>query len=237
MAKNTKNETVVEIKPGMKVALEVPLKNDADRIEKILSLNSIVEEIPDNDSLLIQMPMYQGYYYPLPIDSDIVMYLFIDPMMYALPVQFQEQIWRGNLLYAKILRTGKINSSQRRNCYRLPCSFSITVKRPQIQEGDPTPEPTAIQGKTINFSDGGMLFATDEYIEKGEKITLTFSIGTNEDIEAIVFRSERNPEGNFKFRTAIQFLHNDKDNSQRQRFYRYIVEKQLEERRRHTQGY
>lgn len=237
MAKNNKNEAAVEIKPGMKVALEVPLKSSADGIEKVLSLNSTVEEILPDDCVLIQMPMYQGYYYPLPIDDEIVMYLFIEPMMYALPVQFQEQIWQGNLLYAKILRAGKISSYQRRNCYRLPCSFPITVKRLQIQEGDSAPGPQTIQGRTINFSDSGMLFATDEYIEKGEKVTLTFSIGSTETAEAMVFRTEKNIEGKYKFKTAVQFLSNARDAAQRQRFYRYIVEKQLEERRRHTQGY
>lgn len=237
MAKNMKNEATVEIKPGMKIALEVRLKNSADGVEKILSLNSIVEETLDDGCLLIQMPMHQGYYYPLPIEEKIVMYLFLEPMMYALPVQFQEQIWKENLLYAKMLPAGKIGSFQRRNCYRLPCSFPISVKRLQMQEKNSTSEPQSIQGKTINFSDSGMLFATDEYIEKGEKITLTFHIGRTETTEATVFRSERNIDGSYRFKTAVQFLHDDKDPTQRQRFYRYIVEKQLEERRRHTQGY
>lgn len=235
MAKNVKNGAAVEIKPGMKIALEVCLKNSADGVEKILSLNSMIEETLDDGCLLIQMPMHQGYYYPLPIEKEIVMYLFLEPMMYALPVQFQEQIWHENLLYAKMLPTGKISSYQRRTCYRLPCSFSITVKRLKMQGS--TSESQPIQGKTINFSDGGMLFATNEYIEKGEKIALTFHIGTEETIEATVFRTERNIDENYRFKTAVQFLHSDKEPTQRQRFYRYIVEKQLEERRRHTQGY
>lgn len=237
MAKNVKNKATVEIKPGMKIALEVRLKNSTDGMENVLSLCSIVEEILDDDCLLIQMPMHQGYYYPLPIDDEIAMYFFLEPMMYSLPVQFQEQIWQENLLYAKVLRSGKISSYQRRNCYRLPCSFPITVERQPMPEKNSTPEFQTIQGKTINFSDGGMLFSSDEYIEKGEKITLTFNIGSTETVKAMVFRTEKNTEGNYKFKTAVQFLIKDKDAAQKQRFYRYIVEKQLEERRRHTQGY
>lgn len=228
------NKVNIEIKPAMRVSLTVELKNDIDGMRNVLTLSSVVEEILDDGCLLIQMPIHQGYHYPLPRDETLLMHFFIESVIYALPVQFLERIERGRFQFAKIRRVGKIAPHQRRDCYRFPCSLPVSVERLWIKERDRHPEHLPTEGCMINFSDGGMLFATDEDIEKSEKITLTFNMGqTTETVEGMALRTERVEEGKYLFRVAVKFRITDK--TQKQRFYRHIVDMQLAERRRWTQ--
>jgi len=161
------------------------------------------------------------------------MHFFVDSEMYAAPVRFEERTERGGFLFARMRRVGKIKPHQRRDCYRLPCSLPVTVERLWLNEREIYPERQPAEGQIINFSDGGMLFATDENIEKGEKITLTFDMGKPETIEGMALRTQRIKDGQYLFRVAVRFR--NKDICQQRRFYKYIVDKQLEERRRWTQ--
>lgn len=227
------NKDIDVIQPGMKITLEIHPQNNNGEKTNILSLSSMVEAILDDDCMLIHMPMYQGYYYSLHADEVLVLHCFLDPTMYEQTVQFQEQVSEDNLLYAKVLRVGEIRSYQRRNCYRLPCSFPVTIEPVPDQVSDTKPQPFV--GQTINFSDSGMLFATNAKLEEGKTITLTFHIGRIETVEAFVFRVSPNTGLVYQYNAAVQFLNSDSDVFQKDRFYKYIVEKQLEERRRHAQ--
>ncbi|MGC4018650.1 MAG: flagellar brake protein [Muricomes sp.] len=237
MARKLKNKSTVGPEPGMKISVGIQPKSSTNTTEDVLSLSSVVEEIPDDKHLLIQMPMHQGYHYFLPADQEISLYFFSKSLMYRLPVKFVETITQKNLLFAKVVRTGEIASFQRRDCYRLPCFFPVTVEYPQATGDKNTSDPQLIEAKSIDFSDSGMLFAIDENLEKGENITLTFYIGRTETIGATVIRTTKTTEEpNYKFKTAVKFSWSEDDLSQKQRFYKYIVEKQMEERRRETQG-
>jgi hypothetical protein len=71
---------------------------------------------------------------------------------------------------------------------------------------------------SLDFSDGGMLFATDEDIERGETITLTFDIGRVKTVKAAILRTERIEDGKFKHRAAVQFRIRERDKAQKDRF-------------------
>lgn len=230
MLMKKKDNPIVEIKPDMKVSLDIPHKNEG--VTNVLTLNSIVEEVSTDGRILIQMPTHQGYYYPLPRDNPFLMHFFVDAQMYAVFVQFEERITREHLMFAKVRRFGKITPHQRRDCYRFPCSLPVTIDGFWQSEQEKYPELKSTEGQIIDFSDGGMLFFTYEDIEKGKKITLTFDMGKVETIEAMVLRSHRVENGKYKLRVAVQFLHSNKDKAQKSRFYKYIVEKQMEERRK-----
>jgi c-di-GMP-binding flagellar brake protein YcgR len=216
-----------DIQVDMRVSLDIELKPTGDGKRSVLSLASAVEEISEDGALLIHMPLHHGGYYPLPRDDEIFMRFFAGAKMYALPVRFQERIMIDNLMYARVRRLGPVRQVQRRECYRLPCSLPVAVER---QDKEP------LKGVTVNLSDGGMLFAANEDIERGEKIALTFDIGRVETIKAAALRAERIEGGKYQYRTAVQFRFNNKDRAQKDRFYKYIVEKQSEKRRRLTQG-
>lgn len=230
MAKKNKDQTSDKITTGMKISLEINVLNNSGTLENILFLTSIVEKILDDDSMLIQMPMYKGNYYPLHEDNVISMHFFLEPLMYELAVRFQEQLWIDNLPYAKVMCVSNIHSYQRRDCYRLPCSFPVTIE--QIQEQDNESQPQAFEGQTINFSDSGMLFSTDAILEEGTNINLTFNIGTTETVKAVIFRITPSTGWKYKYKVAVHFIGISEEAAQKNRFYKYIVGKQMEERRR-----
>jgi len=233
MPTKVKNKVNADIKAAMRVSLDIQLKNDLNGMKNILSLSSVVEEILDDGSILILMPIYQGYHYPLPRDNMMLMHFSVDSEMYALSVQFQERIERDDFMFAKVRRRGKIKPHQRRDCFRTPCSFPVTVERLWQNERELYPERQPTEGQMINFCDGGMLFATNENIDKGEKITLTFDMGKVETVEGMALRAERIEDGKYLFKVSVHFR--NKDIVQKRRFYKYIVDMQLEEIRRWTQ--
>lgn len=233
MPTNVLNKANVEIRISMRVSLEIQLKNDVDGMPNVLTLSSVVEEIRDDRIMLIHMPLHQGYHYPLSRDNPIFMHFAVDLEMYKLLVQFEERIERGGFIYAKMRQIGKIKPHLRRDCYRLPYSQPVIVERLWLNEREIYPERQPTEGRMINLSDGGMLFATDENIEKDEKITLTFDIGKPEIVECKALRTERIEDGKYLFRVAVRFK--NKDKAQKERLYKYILDKQLEERRRWMQ--
>jgi len=228
-----RNTVNVEIKAAMRVSLAVQLKNDINGMENVLTLSSVVEEVLDDGGLLLQMPIHQGYHYPLPRDESLLMHFYMDSEMYALPVIFEERIERGGFVFARVRRAGRIKPHQRRDCYRFPCSLPVTVERLWIKERERYPDRQPTGGRMIDVSDGGMQLATDENIEKGEKLTLTFDLGSVETVEGMALRTDRIEDGSHLFRVAVRFRYTDK--VQKRRIYKLIVDRQQEERRRWTQ--
>ena len=225
--------TQVKIAVGLRISLDLQFKNDTQGMKNMLTLSSMMEEHLEDGYFLIHMPIYEGYHYPLPRDDAILMKFFIDSEMYACKAMFSERVEQGGFLFAKMRRISRIKPHQRRDCYRLPCSMPVTVERLWKHEREIYPERQPTEGRMINVSDGGMLLATDENIQRGDKITLTFDLGGVEIIEGMALRAERIEDGKYLFRVAVQFRNTDK--AQKRRLYKRIVDKQLEEIRRWKQ--
>lgn len=213
-----------------RVSLDIRVR-DAQGNERSLSLQSRVEEVRENGSFLIQMPTHRGNYYSLPRDERITMY-FVGgksqagdiPEMFAAPVSFVERVVRGNIVFAEMEIIGEIEPSQRRDCYRLWLSRPVTLKR---QENGKVRESGA---RMVNFSDGGMLVATDEDLAVNERVSVDFELDEPETVDCLVRRVEELENADTRFRAALRF--ESVSAKQKQQFYRYIMEKQLEKRRR-----
>ena len=218
-------KTHVKIPADTKVFLNIGKKSEAKDVNNTLSLSSVVEEASDDGSLLIHMPLHQGYYYPLSKDEELTMHVLADSKMYTLSARFQERVLRDNLVFAKLHQVSVIGEEQRRNCYRLPCLLPVTIER---TAGNRKAPPA--KGQMIDFSDGGMLFASNEEIKPEEELRLTFDIGSIETVNAVALRAEPSEDGKYKYKTAVQFM--IAENVQRYRFYKYIMEKQREEQQR-----
>jgi c-di-GMP-binding flagellar brake protein YcgR len=209
-----------EIKPDTRILIEI-VQDEGNGNKTVMSLSSIVEEITDDGCLIISMPIHRGYYYTLPRETPITMYFFVKSRMYSLVVKYQERIVQGKLLYAKVRRLGETEPNQRRDCYRLPCLFPVTVERKKC---------VVFKGETVNFSDGGMLFTTNEKIEPGETLKLVFELDKEETVEAVALRLVNSNEGIYKHNVAVKF--HFKCKLQKNRFYRFIVNRQRDELRR-----
>ena len=179
-----------EIKSDMKVLLVIESKSGADGLANRITLSSYVEEVMPDGTILIHVPVYRSYNYPLPRDEPILMYLLSKSRMYSMTARFLERVRHDGLMFARMGRCSPIKPDQRRDCYRLPCELPVLVERATVYKGRAEPH-ISYECRMVNFSDGGMLFAANEAFEIGEKITLTFNIGTDEAITAEVLRCER----------------------------------------------
>ena len=246
--RNFKGKPEIEVKADTKILLEIERKNPVDGISDWLSLGSYVEEVLDDNHILIQMPMRRGYYYTPP-NTPVLMYLFAKLRMFSLMVQYVERVERGKLMYAKMRLLSDIQPNQRRACFRLECSLPVMVERtdqtilPAIKTGKNCEAAADGQAagnqeanaQMVNFSDGGMLFATNDDYEVGENVTLSFALTLfsvdgeiPETIDGVVLRVESPYEigGAYKRNIAVKFTHKCK--KQKDRFYRFIVEQQRE---------
>jgi len=221
----------VKITADTKMLLEIERPIGDNGTRNILSLGSYIEEVISDDFLLIKMPIHRGYNYLLPRDTPITAYFFMHARMFSLTVQFIERMGRDGLEYAKMRVMSKIQPGQRRDCFRLQqCTLPVMVERVAKRKSD---QPPPVECMMLNFSDGGMLLATNASMEVGETLTLFFDIGTAETVEADVLRLENPYEGPYRQNVAVRFLH--KCIKQKQRFYKYIVTQQRERLRQQAE--
>jgi c-di-GMP-binding flagellar brake protein YcgR len=135
------------------------------------------------------------------------------------PVCITDEVERGNALYARMKTLGKIEHLPRRECYRLSLSTSVLLKR--AAEG----EVRKAEARTVDFSDGGMLLATDEELNVNEVVTLDFHIGGHEIVDAKVLRLTASETRRPRFSAAMKFI--EPGNDQKKRFYKYITEQKM----------
>ncbi len=78
----------------------------------------------------------------------------------------------------------------------------------------------------VNFSDGGMLLATDIRLRSGGRVILEFLLDSLETVEGVVLRTKKATFGSHQFTAAIEFSSADRE--QKERFYRFITKTQME---------
>jgi CheY-like chemotaxis protein/c-di-GMP-binding flagellar brake protein YcgR len=221
------DEHIAALEEGTKVSVDIRVVNERGKRET-LSLPSVVEEVYPDGFFLVRMPTHQGEYYPIPREEMLLIYFTVvrragkSPDMFVIPARFVEKIERSSTVYAKVEPLGKVERSQRRDCYRLPLSTSVFLRR------NPAIDEMPHDAEMVNISDGGMLISTDENLEKDERVTLEFTLGGKEAVEGVVLRVERAGRGDRKFRAAIQFENASAE--QKERFYQYIVSRQMDKR-------
>mgnify|MGYP000934989102 CR=1 FL=1 len=219
-----------EITAGMKVSLVIRSSGNTEGSGISQTLSSFTEEIFPDGTLLIHAPIRNGMYYPLPRDTEFNLFFCVGPnpdeicKMYELPVEFGEFIEKDGLKFVTLLRCGLIKFCQRRECFRVNCSLPVKIER---FNGSGSTQPVA--GQMVNFSEGGMLFVSDENIDKGERINLSFCINDDENISAVVVRCEAIEEKAYRYKTAVQFI--IKDERQRRRFSKFVNDVQYKRMR------
>ena len=56
--------TQLKIEAGLRVSLDLQLKNDIQGMKNMLTLSSMVEELQEDGYFLIHMPIHEGYHTP-----------------------------------------------------------------------------------------------------------------------------------------------------------------------------
>jgi len=224
-----------DVKVGMRIIIEVDApviheSADNDDVPKKLSLNSYVEDTLDGKTMLIQMPMFKGFFYPPPRNRAVTAYFFVTGRMFALDIIYMHSVTIGKLEYAKVRRVGELTPFQRRECFRLECTLPIFMERlpREGEEMEDDAPSVVINCSMVNLSDGGILFAADEELETGDKLVVTITIdGNDEVLNAEMIRSEpAYGVGLYKRRNSAKFIH--KSLRQKDKIYKYIVNQQRE---------
>ena len=218
------------IKEGMRLLIELPVPfAEGENKDETMSLGSRIEEVLGDDQLLIQMPMYKQYYYPLPRGESFKTFIFTDTRMFSQDMQFVNTTKIDGLEYAKVRRVGKMTSAQRRESYRLEIVLPITIER------NIDGQVVACKTQLVNLSDGGLMFAADDKFEEKETVRASIDIGTTDEpqietIEAEVIRLiPSHGVGIYRYRITAKFNHTCR--RQKDRFYKFIIEKQREQLR------
>jgi len=226
-----------KLRVGMKALVDFKVADLSHGCDK-LSLTTIVEEVSSDFHLLIQMPVYQRMYYPMSVNQLYRIRLMSENSIYSVSARFVEKIARDNLIFAKVMLVGPMNSGQKRESYRLPCSFDVDCMKLNISdealdvaqdEQTPSAEPTKFTCRTVNISGGGMLLVTNEKIKLSEHIMLTIDIGTSEDIVGRVLRVEKGADVAYANRIAIKFI--GLTNEQHCKISKFIIKEQFNKRR------
>jgi len=213
-----------EIKAGMRVVIEMetPYTNETgDALHKI-SLGSHVEEVIDAETIIIQMPMYKSYYFPLPRRREVLAFVFTPKRMASVNLLFVESFKQDGLEYAKVRCTSAPEPIHRRDCFRLECNLPIRVVRLSMDE-DVAPVET--DSYLINISDGGLSFSSDDFFHQEDVLVITIDFGDKtETIGAEIVRIENvgGTGGVRKRRIFGKFMH--KTNRQKESLFKHIVE-------------
>lgn len=211
-----------EIQAGMKVTLFVTQTKE-EGVTTLLPLTSIVEELTDQEEILIQIPTHRGYNFPLPREP-VVMRFSIEANLYALQVRYEGRIERDSFTFARMKRLGPIVRHQMREHFRLLCSLPVTIER-KITDGKQT-KSHAGTGYALDISESGMMLSTDEAVCQDEKLTVSFDIGTQETLDCLVLRVDRDPLEEGRSRAGLKFIFRYK--SQQSRIYKYVLRMQTE---------
>ena len=213
----------MKIEVDTKIMIEIKERELGRADYTTSSIKSTVEKVLRDDNILIHTPIHKGSYYLLSRGSTYLMYFFKRSSMYSVEVKYLGQINDRGQQYSKLKVVGEAKSDQRRSCFRLKCAMPVSARtqvKPQIGEIE------ANWGKvsnniTVDISDGGMTFATNEKFAIGDIINLEFDIGTVENIDAEVLRVVRAYEGSYRQKISVEFF--NECNVQKERFYQYIL--------------
>ena len=212
----------------MKVTLEVI--DGCGENENVLSLQSAIEEVIGDKYLLIHEPMHMGLTYQLPMHESVLMSIHTDSNRHILHVQHSESVVQGDLKLLKVKRLGYVEHDQRRACFRLSIYTPVKIGRPLPNfDGQKFDLMHITDAHTIDLSDSGLLFSTNEHFEEGHELHIHLDIGTDAPLIGSVIRTKESNHTKYKHDVAVKLKHADKH--QRDHLYKYLVKKQLEMRR------
>jgi c-di-GMP-binding flagellar brake protein YcgR len=139
---------------GMKIFVDVPIPRvDRDGPSRA-SLSSVIEEIIDAETVLIQAPTYQGNYYHMSSLDAISIRFPTKTSIYSFDAKYQGTVQRGSMSFARMQRVSAYEERQLRDCFRLPCFIPTNVKRYWESERKPSSEYSIV---LPDISEGNLL--------------------------------------------------------------------------------
>lgn len=199
--------------------IEIEICND----EKTEYLPSRIEEIKEN-YLYIAMPMHKGSLLPMRMGEEIKIILRHKNGTFGFPTRIAGRR-REPIPYLIINKPEQLVSiNQKREFVRLEVSLPVRFR---VIEGED--QGQIEEGLTIDISAGGALFSTQADMKAGQKLEIEVQFSDKESFfgKAHAIRIfERDKSEKNAVRVAIEY--DDISESQRDRIFRFIFEKQRE---------
>jgi hypothetical protein len=230
---------------GMKIFIDASVASmRVEAMDKVV-LSSVIEEVQDTNTLLIQLPTHQGSYYQFSSFRPVSIRFPTKTSFFVFDAKFQGTVKRGSLTLARMQKVSGFEERQLRDCFRLPCLIPVQIKQYWASEtSEPvksgyrffgnTAEPGSYEGAAsghlLDLSDGGALLASGIKIERGDKLTLDFMINFEAAIECVVLRSLSSPNQNYEKCYGVCFK--NINSRTKERIYQYLVGEQLKKKNR-----
>jgi len=201
--------------------IEVVLQERTDGDPK--ACFSMVQDVPQDDELLITMPMLRGEPVVLSIGQRVKINFFRERGQFYFEAEVIDRQRTETVHLIRVKQTSPIHRLQRRSFYRLKIKLPILFRL--IDENE-SGSSGYIKAYTADISGGGMKLLTNENLQPGQQIECRISIGEEDllDLNGLVVRVVPCVEGNHKFEVGIKFVNIFE--SDRDRLIRFIFQQQ-----------
>ncbi|MCR5468424.1 MAG: flagellar brake protein [Lachnospiraceae bacterium] len=239
------------IKPGDKLEIRIvqQVEMNATTGEPIHVYKSAVEDVIDDDTLEIDMPIENGRVLLLPLDVRYEFIFFSKSALYRARGVIVERYKRDNLYMLKIEFKTPLSKYQRREYYRYPCLIDfqyILLTEEEWKQSNPgltysevvKNQPDRLKnGKVLDLSGGGMRFSTDESLLGNDYMLAVLhlcndTMDKNYAIAARLIASDAVDGSKNLFQNRIQFVF--RDMKIREEIIRYIFEEERTMRNKYT---
>ncbi|MCR5272170.1 MAG: flagellar brake protein [Lachnospiraceae bacterium] len=239
------------IKPGDKLEIRIvqQVEMNAATGEPIHVYKSSVEDVLDEDTLEIDMPIEGGRVLLLPLDVRYEFIFFSGSSLYRAKGVIVERYRRDNIYMLKIAFKTPLAKYQRREYYRYPCLIDIQFALLDEEEWNKDnmaqlfadiakhDSDRVKNGRVLDLSGGGMRFSTLESLQGNDYLLIVIRLCNDTfdkkyAIPARLIASDHAEGYKSLFHNRVQFVF--RDIKMREEIIRFIFEEERSMRRKNT---
>lgn len=205
-------------------------------ITKVFSTQ--IAAIDDNDKVTIDMPELEGKLIPLPLNSRFDITVYADSGIYKFRGVVVNRFKKGDSYYMTLEPMNELSKFQRRQYYRLECTFPIhyrmlnerelvLIERVPRRMREYMSDEEVKEGFSLDISGGGLRFVSDEQLEAGNYMLLNFSFMMKDSktpfiVKAKLLSSRENMNGRRNYEQRVEF--DDINEKVRETIIRFLFE-------------
>jgi len=218
-------------KNGIKMGDRVEIMPRDNRAGK--SYSSKVEQVVDENSVELHVPISYGYLVKLPLDTPYAFLFYTDNGMMRAEAVIESYFAEDGFQMMRIKMITEAQKYQRREFFRFECSihmkFGILSESYDIARDRPKPEMIDALAKDI--SAGGICFVSNEDVDVKSRIKCIIPLA-DDDFYTFGMIMHRNTlrDNPFKYQYRVRFM--DLTISEKERIVKYIFTEQRKALRR-----
>lgn len=205
-----------------------------EKVEIVVNFNShrektyfsMIQDIPDRDTMIINLPMSKGEAAFLHMGQEIAVNYFRCHGQYYFMATVIDRYEKGNSHFFEIKKISETHRLQRRNYYRLAKTMPVRIDVFLKEDKDST---KTIHGHTCNICGGGLGVILKEEIPVDASVRCIFELNYDGNIEKIeakgrVVRCDPLTDSDDRFEVGICF--EDMPEGQRDEIVKFVFSEQ-----------